>query len=69
MEEEDTALAPHIDVLAALAIGPVGVAHHFPASLTKGQRARLHDEADELELEHESRGSGSERHLVVWRDE
>ena len=66
MSEEEEQLAPHIDVLAAVAIGPVAVEHRFPASLTKRQRARLHDEADELELEHESRGSGSERHLVVW---
>ena len=45
--------------------GPVGGEHTFEASLSARVRAFLHTEADELGLEHESRGHGPERHLVV----
>ena len=32
------------------AVAGTGAAHHFPASLSKQLRARLHDAAEELEL-------------------
>ena len=56
-----------IEQLEELARGPAGVELHLPKSLTKRARAVLHDVADDLELMHESRGVGAERHLVVWR--
>lgn len=67
MNEEAVALAPHLDALRRVAAAAVGTTHHFPASLTKQQRARLRNEAVELELAHESRDVGTERRFVAWR--
>jgi hypothetical protein len=66
-EEEARVMAPHIRALLDTATAG-SVPHHFPATLNRRQRARLHDEAEELGLAHESHGEGSERHLVVWHD-
>ena len=66
-DEDAAALAPHLIVLYRVAAEVAGSAHHFPASLSKQLRARLHDAAEELELAHESRGAGAERRFVVWR--
>ena len=68
-QEEAVALEPHLSTLNRVAAGAIGRAHahRFPASLTKRQRAALHDEADDLELAHESSGVGRGRCLVVWR--
>jgi hypothetical protein len=68
-DEDAAALAPHLCELyrVAAAVAGAGAAHHFPASLSKQLRARLHDAAEELELAHESRGAGAERRFVVWR--
>ena len=67
--EETAALEPHLSALNRVAAGAVGHAHahRFPASLSKRQRARLHDEAETLDLAHESSGGGRGRCLVVWR--
>ena len=67
-DEDAAALAPHLGELYRVAAAMAGTgAHHFPASLSKQLRARLHDAAEELELAHESRGAGAERRFVVWR--
>ena len=68
-DDDAAALAPHLGELyrVAAAVAGTGAAHHFPASLSKQLRARLHDAAEELELAHESRGAGAERRFVVWR--
>tara|TARA_B110001452_G_scaffold79576_1_gene65075 strand:+ start:753 stop:1757 length:1005 start_codon:yes stop_codon:yes gene_type:complete len=69
MREETAALEPHLSALNSAAAGAIGHAHahRFPASLSKRQRARLHDEAEALDLAHESSGGGRGRCLVVWR--
>ena len=65
--QETAALEDHLSTLLLAAAGPIGEEHHFPASLSRHQRALLHDRAEELHLAHESRGTGHERYLVVWR--
>ena len=39
----------------------------FPVCLSKKERAALHMRAEMLGLMHESRGTGDERHIVVWK--
>jgi len=64
---EETALRAHLHALRTVAEDAArGREHLFPPTLTKRQRAALHDEAEELGLAHESRGIGVERRLVVW---
>ena len=66
-EREMSALAEHVAAVRRLAERPALEELHLPARLSHRQRAQLHDLAESLGLAHESRGTGSERHLVVWR--
>ena len=67
--EEALELAPHLEALRRVAASDgEPSSHHFPATLSKQQRVRLHDAAEELELGHESYGAVAERRFMVWRE-
>lgn len=64
----EASLDPHIEAMQRLArAGARGAALQFPPCLGAGERARLHAVAEEMGLEHESVGVGSQRSLVVSR--
>jgi len=49
--------------------GRLQTPHEFPKSLTSFERLTVHRFADRLGLQHDSRGIGLGRHVVVWRQE
>ena len=73
-QEVDEAIATHLATLQQYAAHPGPADVHddstwlrLPAGLSTDLRARLHDAAEQLGLEHWSEGEGSERRLVVSR--
>lgn len=64
----DEYLAPHIEMVQRFAEqAEVGDQFSLPPGLSSDARARLHAFAEDAGLQHESRGVGAERSLVVSR--
>ena len=63
----EASLASHIDALRRVATDESHTVHEFPPSLSRDERVFLHELAEQLDLQHESTGQGSERCLVVRR--
>merc|ERR1712008_498380 len=55
------------DALNDIVQGRLRTPHTFPESLTSFERLTVHRFADRLGLQHDSRGTGLGRHIVVWQ--